>query len=294
MKETAPESVEVIEDGNALAVTFQPAVITADFEAMARKLDELLEPYDGATREGLEHYSAKELKPFRAELNKMSKALNAARIAVKKQYTAPLAAFEARIKELDERIQEPCRLIDEVVKEKEQTEREERRRYLEDWYLDFCEANGVTALAECVPFERILKKEWLNKSTQLGKATAELDEALEKVLTDYQAVTNSTYYDEETAMQTFFETLSMAEVVKRDLAKREAAEKAAALKAEIEGNRQSYTPSTENTPENGSEQPQTREYSFTVRCTEAQRDALVAWFKANGITGSFKAVRDEV
>lgn len=288
------EFTEVEPEGMTLAVAFQPAVITADFDGMGRKLDELLADYEGATREGLEQYSAKELKPLRADLNRMSKELNAARIAVKKQYTAPLAAFEARIKELDERIQEPCRLIDEVVKEKEQTEREKRRKYLEGWYLDFCEANGVTALAECVPFERILKKEWLNKSTQLGKATAELDDALTKILTDYQAVTNSTYYDAETAMQTFFETLSMAEVVKRDLAKREAAEKAAALKAEIDGNRQSYTPDIENTTENGLEQPQTREYSFTVRCTEAQRDALVAWFKANGITGSFKAVRDEV
>lgn len=275
-----------------LAVTLQPAVITADFDSMSKALDKYLEDYDGMTRAALSKLTVKELRPLRADLNSRSKELNAARIGIKKQYTAPLVAFEARIKELDERIQEPCKLIDEVIKEKEQSERDERKRYLENWYYDFCSANGVEKFAECVPFERILEKEWLNKSFQLGKACNEMDEKLQKILTDYQAVRNSVYYDPQEAELVFFETLSMAEVVKRDLAKKEAQSKAEALRAEILANQQTYPVEEQTMPQTGLKPPQTpKMYSFTISCTEEQREELVQWFKERGIRGTFKEAR---
>ena len=282
------EVTELDKPETGLQVQYKLGEITADFNEMESRLKQMLEPFEGATREGLEKYTAKELKPFRADLNKLSKALSDKRLAVKREYIKPLEEFEARVKELDALIQAPCKLIDDVIKEKENTERHQRELYLIDWYYGFCEANGIERFSECVPFERVLKKEWLNKSFPLKKACDELDEKMQKILLDYQAVQNSEYYDPKNAVLDFFETLDIATVVRRDIDRKAAVDAANGFEAEVEANMRIRTSQDENPSENGLER---RKYAFTITCTEQERDELVAWFKSKGITGTFKEER---
>ena len=276
--------IEPVERG--ISVSFQPAVITVDFQGMNEALDEYLADFQGMTAEALGGMTLKELKPLRADLNKRSKELNDARIAIKKQYMAAYEAFDAECKKLDERIKEPCRLIDEAVKKLESSERSEKQALLEGYYFDFCEANGVMNLAECVPFERLMKPEWLNRTFQLGKAKNELEGLLQTVLEDYSTVKDGTWFDKDSAVRDFFETLSVSETMRRDLAAKEAHDKAKALESEINANREGYTPKDETGPYRASQS--LRSYIFKVSCTEEQKDKVISFFKELGLKGTVR------
>ena len=57
-------------------VEFSPAVISCDFDEMGRRLDEMLEPYEGMTPETAAGMDEKAAKACRADLNRMSRELN--------------------------------------------------------------------------------------------------------------------------------------------------------------------------------------------------------------------------
>lgn len=199
-------------------VDFTPAAITCDFAAMGRKLDEELEPYEGMTAETALTLDVKQAKAHRAYLNSLKKELEAARKAVKKAYDAPLREFEEKVRELVTRIDGFQRMLGDAIDAKTAAEREEKRGKLEQEYTDFAPFFAEGEHGALLPFDRILKSRWLNKSFAYAKAVKEMQEEVGGIAGDYEALKSQAesleYYGEDVAV--FFRTLSLQEALKHD------------------------------------------------------------------------------
>lgn len=224
-------TAEVIEEETAIvAVSFEPATITADWDGIVAKVRHMVEPYDGVTPESLAKVETKDCKKFRADLNSISKELNDARKAIKKAYERPLKEFEARCKEVDEMILGPCSVIDGVIKKRETEEREAKRTELEAHFFEFCEDNGFSMLLQNVSFDRVLKKEWLNKTYQLKKAFDEIDDKVSEIMSSFNTLMNHYLFDRDGAIIRFFDTLSIVDALEYDARRQDEQNRLEALK----------------------------------------------------------------
>lgn len=119
-------------------------------------------------------------KRDRAEINRILKQIDDARKTVKKQYEAPLKAFENELKEIVEPLKAAGAAIDAQVKEWEEAERAERMTAIEEAFAELGERP--------YPLARILDNTWLNASTSLKSATNALQAAAERLDADIAAV----------------------------------------------------------------------------------------------------------
>lgn len=260
---------ETTEEGYALAVTCTQPEIAFDDKALEAQVRQLVEPYVGIDAKALAQGDLKEAKALRADLRKMSKALNDRRKAVKAALTAPVKAFEDRCREIDAIILEPCDVIDEAVKEQEAAERQERRERLAQAYADF-----APALTRAVPFERILDEKWLNKSFGEKKAENALFERIDAVSSEWSALKGQTLnFPQETEAE-FYRTLSLKDALEFDRAHKAELDAIAEMKEEVA----EWT---------GTEE-EVRTWHITAKATETQLRELLAYFRANGIKGSYK------
>lgn len=229
-----------------IETTFTPAVITADWDTIERNVAKMLEPYEGVTPEAAAEMNLTEAKACCADLRRISKELNDGRKRIKAEYNKPLKAFEERIKAIDERIKEPLAVIDEAVKIEQQHERDVRYDILREAYEDY-----APALAAAVDFDRIIENAWLNKSTGEKKAILLMEEKVSKIAEEHQTferIKGSLQYPDE-CEHVFWDTLSVAEATKRNIALLEQAERLAAMKAEMPQQEQpDDAPETESKP----------------------------------------------
>lgn len=253
--------------------SYRPAEITADFGAMRERLAELMAPYEGMTEEALMALDTKEVKACRADVNRIIKDVEDGRKAVKRAYNEPLKAFEAQVAELLAPAHEAADMLASVVNSKETKERELRLEGLRNTYQD-C----APALAEVVPFERILEENtaWANKSYGAAKAADEIIERTAKLAKDWatlQAMQNG-IAQYEVVEREFFRTLDISASI--DAGKRAEEEQARidALKAE-----------REEIAEYQQGEQELERFTFTVECTRAQRDRIIGYLKGQGIHG---------
>lgn len=213
-----------------IETAFTPAVITADWETIERNVAKMLEPYEGVTAETASMMNLTEAKACCADLRRISKELNDGRKRIKAEYNKPLKEFEDRIKAIDARIKEPLEVIDEAVKIEQQRERDMRYDILRSAYEDY-----APALAAAVDFDRIMQTQWLNKSMSEKKAISLMEEAVSGIAEEHQTferIKGSLRFPEE-CEHTFWETLSVSEATKRNIALIEQAQRLAAMKAEM-------------------------------------------------------------
>jgi len=288
MQDTDSVTPEVIGEENGLAVTFEPAVITADFEGMKKRIEQMLEPYGGMTEAGIEKMPLKDAKACRADLRAMSKSLNDGRKAVKKIYNEPLSEFEARIKELDALILAPAEQLDGVVKRREEEAKELRRQGLEATYRDF-----APALVEVVPFERVLEPQWLNKSFNAAKAAEEMEAKVAKISSDWKQLKTLKleFFAEDEAV--FFRTLDLTQAIAHENERKEEQERINAMKSEVDGyaqeREQAAEPEEPQQPEPAKPEYQPEEKkNYVIHCsmTDGQRRELGAFFKSCSIHGT--------
>lgn len=252
-KKKEPEVVEaeVIEPNEiTLAVDFKPAEITANFEALAAYVTEMVEPYMGITVENEEEIETKALKSFRVWLNKLSAALNDKRKEIKAAYNEPLKAFEAQCKEIDAIILEPKNRIDLIIKQREANAKTQKRNHLEECYAEFAADNGFADLVILVPFEKLLDDKWLNASFGEKKAEALLQDKVAAVIGDWstlQTLKGTMQYYEE-AEREFFRSLSFTEAVAKNKQLTEETQNIEAIKAQM-NEAQEYQQASEIQPE---------------------------------------------
>lgn len=272
----------------AVRVECTPAVITADWGGMRSALERLVEPYAGLDAEGVAELVAGEpkiAKAWRSDLKKMSNELNEARKAVKRDYNRPLSEFEAKCKELDALILAPWRLLDEAIKMAEEDARAIREGKLEEAYLEF-----APALAEAVPFERLLEREWLNKSFGEARATDALLEKVTSVAKDWEAMKKMSFSFPQEAEAEFFRTLSLRQAVDYDARRAAEQERIERMKAEVAANRElAETPCVSvGEPARGAGKPSFEPvavFLIAVEATVSQREGFVQYMRDAGLHG---------
>lgn len=122
-------------------------------------------------------------KNDRAELNKLTKAIEDRRKEVKKKINEPYDTFEKELKEVLVLIQKPVGMIDKQIKDFEDKQKEEKKASIKAVYDE-----EIGDLAEVLSFEQVFDIRYLNKTYKLGTAQEEVREKIKKVRTDLETI----------------------------------------------------------------------------------------------------------
>jgi hypothetical protein len=127
----------------------------------------------------VENYSGdriKEAKADKSELNAFAKRLNDKRLEFERMWMKPFEPFKAVVDEIVKLIKTTSSKIDEVVKDVEQGERDEKRRLIDQYW----------AGQSCTFFrlDQIFDERWLNKTAKLSTVQDEILERIKKVESD--------------------------------------------------------------------------------------------------------------
>ena len=233
MTEVIEVQAEVIEPTDALEVTYTQAIIKDNLAAIEAYVDEQLKPYIGAVIDPNDEGQIKEARKAMADLNKLKEPIDGERKRIKREYEAPMKAFEGRVKGITGKIDDARSSIKGQVDAADATFKENRRAILEE---EFAGCSGP--LEGLLYFERILDSTWLNRSTPEAKALKGMQDAVIEAIEKYETLVAS----KDECVKLFCETLDLKQALALDgqLAEREreAAEfaaKRAAAEATVAG-----------------------------------------------------------
>lgn len=151
-------------------------VINVDFEALERQLDQKLAEYKGAQfSEETKDIAKKEV----ASLRKFKTAINDRKKEVKELYMQPYTQFEAAVKNLMAKVDEPITLISKQIQEFEENRIQNKRADIRKIYSE-----KIGTYAEYLPFEKLYDAKWDNAGISLRSITRAIEEAVNKVATD--------------------------------------------------------------------------------------------------------------
>lgn len=192
-------------------IIVEPSRIDFDEAAVSAKIDQLIDPYVDVTPEVISDIKLKEARMCRADLNAISQDLNDARKAVKREYLKPLTAFENKVKDLDKKIQEPKKIIDQVIKEREQKERDDRFAEMADDYLTM-----APALAEVIAPEDVIERQWTNASFSRSKADDLLAKKVQRIASDLKTIDALTLEHPQEVKRYYLDELSLQKALQYD------------------------------------------------------------------------------
>lgn len=161
-------------------------------------------------------------KSDKAMLNKAAKALNAKRIEIEKEFMKPFGDFKDIVAETVQLIKQCSDKIDEVVKKNDQIYKDQKYAFLKDYFA----VNKYK-----VPFEKVFKSEWLNRTAKEKKILEELDSIIKQINDDVESL--KAFGEDECVLRTYYlETLNInatiqyAQKLKEQRQRAEEAEKA--------------------------------------------------------------------
>lgn len=220
---------EVIED-KGLTVSFTPAAVDANFDALDARVEELIAGYAEARYDLTDSDEIKQAKRDRTYLNGIAKEIDERRKAVKREYMRPLDDFEARANAITAKVKKASANIKEQLDEAEERRKDRAYAILKEYYEDLA---GM--LAPVVPYERIHDEKWLNKTFGEMKAKAAIDEKVAKVATDWETLQaqRETLPRYEVAEREFFSTLDLGAALNAAREAQEADERIAGMRAEM-------------------------------------------------------------
>ena len=217
-------------------------------------------------------------KKDRAELNKASEQIKRSRINLINELMKPYQDFEDRCKALEKKIAKASASLDEIVKVKEQEEKDGKKHKIELQWL--------TKNFDLVPLDKIFNPKWLNKTYKFNDIDSEMDEAIKKIYSELKLIDRFAD-DAETLKAHYLINLDIGETMdygeelqkQREVAKREAegraerehTEKIEQQKEELEQERieQNQNKSVESLVDEalGREtKKERREYVISVKC----------------------------
>lgn len=140
----------------------------------------------------------------------------AARKSVKALINEPYERIEREAKKIMAPLKARKELYSAEMARREKVRKELHREYLEGVYADFCEANGLTALVDLVPFERIVQTnpKWLNLGEKKS-AVAGIEDKASEVARDWDALKKLGLAHADEAEREFFATLSLRSAIKK-------------------------------------------------------------------------------
>lgn len=193
-KEITPEEVQgeiVNEVAVAPPAKMEFRLINPTEDGFLRKINWNREELEAAVKAKIASYenvvytedNMKQAKADRAELNRLTKAIEERRKMVKKKINEPYDTFEEELKEVLALIEEPVGIIDKQVKAYEDQQKEEKKKSIQKSYDEV-----IGDLAEVLPFEKIFDSRYLNQTYKLATAQEEVKAKVEKVHTDLATI----------------------------------------------------------------------------------------------------------
>lgn len=277
----------------ALAVV-RNTEITANFDEVKAALTEMVAPYTKVivTEDGIA-----DAKKDRARIRKVADRIDEMRKTVKKAYTEPLTAFEAKCKELTAICAEGSSNLDAQVKAFEKREADEKLTKLREEY----ESYGQQETREYCPWERIVNPKWGNKGFAFEAAVGEIHYALDETADNLLSIRTMGGEDTAYLLDYYKDCRDIGRVMRKAGELKEAREREERRRVEEEARRarmeearriaeQAAAKAVEQREE--AEEPfetdeKLREelvtVSFRVTCTKVQLAALGAFMKENGI-----------
>ena len=209
-KETETVQGEIVEQQPA---TMEFRLINPTEDGFLRVIKWNKEELEAAVRQKIADYenvvyteeNMQQAKNDRAELNKLTKAIEDRRKEVKKKINEPYDIFEKELKEVLALIQEPVDMIDRQIKDFEDSQKEEKKASIKATYDE-----AVGDLAEVLPFEKVFDIRYLNKTYKLGTAQAEIREKIQKVRTDLETIDSLDSKYKLNAKDVYIKTLDLS------------------------------------------------------------------------------------
>lgn len=273
-KAVEPDQVETPDE---LSITFQPASITAHFDALDAKIDDLL----AGTITNIDVDDAEQMRRVRKDRTYINGAINSLedrRKAIKRAYSKPLTDFEDDLKLRINRLKEASATYTEALNEADKIARAKRAAVLEEAYYDM-----APALVPVVPWERIYERSWTNKTHGEVRAKEDLAAKVAKIAADWETLKGLGLENQEDAELEFFQTLNLSSAITHAKEALERKARLEAMKAEVE-----QEPTPEPVPE-----PQEKRQRMVIfidqpiTAEEARTIGLV--IGSHGFTGTFKA-----
>lgn len=198
---------ELIEDsGEELAVRMVPGVLDANFDALEANVDRILADYEGWEPSADSSDDVEQCARTRKYLNGLAGEIDERRKAVKREYTKPLAEFEARANHVRDRIKEVSARLQDVEKRADEARRLKKRLELVDEYEEI-----APVLFPVVPYDRIADPKWLNKQPGVEACKRELAERVAKVAADLEVLCGLDLPFADQAEMRFFDTLDLGQ-----------------------------------------------------------------------------------
>lgn len=210
-------------------------------------------------------YGKKEL----ASLRKFKDAMETGRKRIKSRCMEPYQKFTPQYEDVMAPVEEAISVLDSQVKEYEEQKRVEKTNRIRDMYEE-----QIGTLKGILPFERVLKKQWLNVSTSPKSIEAEIGGLVKRVNSDLDTIEGlGSRYDAQ-IRDMYIRTLDLSaalqekarlEEQERKLAERRAAKEAeearrkeqeAQMDLALEQERQAYLEAREKEREQHAEEAQ--------------------------------------
>lgn len=273
-KAVEPDQVETPDE---LSITFQPASITAHFDALDAKIDELL----AGTITNIDVDDAEQMRRVRKDRTYINGAINSLedrRKAIKRAYSKPLTDFEDDLKLRINRLKEASATYTEALNEADKIARAKRAAVLEEAYYDM-----APALVPVVPWERIYERSWTNKTHGEVRAKEDLAAKVAKIAADWETLKGLGLENQEDAELEFFQTLNLSSAITHAKEALERKARLEAMKAEVE-----QEPTPEPVP--GPQEKRQRMVIFIDQPITAEEARTIGRvIGSHGFTGTFKA-----
>lgn len=156
--------------------------INFNYEELKENLSEKLKVYANAV---YTEDTIKEAEKDRANLNKLSKALNDKKIEIKKQVLKPFEDYENKTKELITMIADANSNIDKQIKSFEQKQKDDKLKQIVEIF-----ENNVGELVDIFNFDKIYNEQWLNKTYTIKKVEADILHSITKANQDLNVIQN--------------------------------------------------------------------------------------------------------
>ncbi len=146
----------------------------------------------------------KESKTDLANLRKFRNSFEEKRKELKKKFLKPYEDFEKEYKEIIELIDRPLNLINAQLQKLEFEQKETKKKNIKLYYEK--EAKDIV---ELVPFERIFKDKWLNKTCTTKSIKDEIAEFVKSFKCGYETIKNLNQKYEKQIIDKFIQTFDL-------------------------------------------------------------------------------------
>ncbi|GBG95216.1 hypothetical protein LFYK43_16750 [Ligilactobacillus salitolerans] len=269
------------------SVEYQAPKITVENEQdLAQAIELYSKKYNGLV---VTDETLPDAKKARADLNKLSKAINDRRKEIKKGYNQPLKEFETKIKQWDSNLHDAMAGIDDGIHEMEELQTAERTKKVEQTITEMAPNYGVE------PGEIEMKSRWATKSISHKKLLDEIAGEMNFVKRRHEQLAMVQKYCEDKGLsfepyKRLAETFDPLEVMKQidaDVEYEEHRKEAqkAAKQAEIEKQKENTVEVNGKAfdKETGETVREEQKVSFTLQGSKEQIDGLARYIMAMGI-----------